>query len=403
MASNEILTTSVILPKVLAEFSNKLHLLATANRATEQDFTQRAYRFGDTINLRQRNRSIDQNGQILSPQGITELPEPLTISYWPGRYIEFTSFDLSLKVDQFFERYMQPHVNSLANQCERLIAQGAALQLSNFVGSSSTPLNTFAAVDAARVRMLQRGVIDGYDAMMIMNPVDGGALRAALQNSFNVPLNTEISQHGALGRLGAFDIYDSQNLATQVAGSPGAGPITTTAIVASGNVIPMTGFPNSTLVFRAGDVFSVAGVKKINYGNNSSYGVDMSFVVLSDVTSTNTGTANVPVSPTIISDPANQMRNVSNPIPSGAVVTTIGSHNVNIAYTKNSLDIAMPKLDRLMVTDSSVQSDPDLHIALRLSIQGDIKSSVNGYRLDTLLGFRWHDYYTERVLSAASV
>lgn len=397
--SNEILTTDIILNKVLAEYSNYIPLLTTANRAVETDFTQSAYKFGDTVNLRRRNRSIYQSGQVLTAQAITEQAEPLTIAYWPGRFIEFTSFDLTLKVDQFYERYMQPHVISLANQCEQLIAQAAALQLYNFEGSTSSLLNSFASIDVADVRMTEMGVLDGYDPLMIISPKDSGALKAALYNSFNVTLNTEITQRSALGHLGSFDIFRSQNIAKQRAGSPGAGPITTTATVSSGNVIPMAGFPNNTLVFKAGDVFSVSDAQTINPLNYTSYGTNMQFVVLSDVTSSNTGTANVSVAPTIISDPSNQMMNISNPIPSGATVTTVASHNVNIAYTKMALDVAMPKLDRLMVNDSSVKTDPDLHISLRLSIQGDVRTSVNGYRLDCLLGARWHADYALRVLS----
>ena len=400
--ANEILTTDVVLNYTLAEFSNNIPFMATASRATEREFTQGAYKFGDTVNIRRFGRSIYQQGQVLAFQSYTEQSEPLTIAFWPGRLINFTSFDLTLKVDQFYDRVMRPHVISIANQCEQIIAQQAALQLYQFEGSAAAPLNSFRSVDVANARLNLMAVNEDYERMLAISEPDSFELKSALVNFFNPTLNENISQRSALGHLGSFDVFHSQNIAIQTAGSPGAGPITTTAVVSSGNVIPMTGLAASTVVFRAGDVFSIAGVEAINPITFSSYGRDMQFVVTSDVTSTGGGTANVPVSPTIISDPANSFRNVSNPIPSGAVVTPVGSHNVNVAYDKTSLDIAMPPLDRLVVPESSVMSDPQLHVYLRLSIAGDVPTSVNAYRLDCLLGVKWHPEYAVRLLSRPS-
>ena len=75
----------------------------------------------------------------------------------------------------------------------------------------------------------------------------------------------------------------------------------------------------TTLVLKAGDVFSIAGVESVNPLNFQASGNDMQFVVTADVTSDGAGAATVPINPTIISDTSNPRRNVSVPVPNAEI------------------------------------------------------------------------------------
>lgn len=396
--ANTILTTDLISNYTLAKFVNENPFVHTASRATESDFQMSTYKIGDTVNIRRQNRFLVGDGQVATKQSYVETTEQLTIDHQFHVLIEFASKDLTLSLDRFGERFVDPAVRHIINKMEVEIARQAALRLNFFEGTAGTPISSFGAVDAAMAKLLEMAVPLDQNAYCALGVRDGASLKNALANFFNPTLNEDITQYSALGRLSVFDMFQSQNIIRQTAGTPGAGPITVSANVTSGNVIPMAGLTAGTTVFKAGDIFSIAGVESINPLSYQATGQDMQFVVTQDIVSTAAGTANVFVSPSIISDAGNPQRNVSTVIASGSVVTPVASHNVNIAYIKQGLDLVCPPLDNVVI-DSSVKTDPDTKVSIRLAKQGDIYNDVCAYRLDVLCGFLWHPQYAIRLIS----
>ena len=396
--ANTILTTDLISNYTLAKFVNVNPFVHTASRAVESDFQMTSYKIGETVNIRRQNRFIVGDGQVATGQSYVETTEALTINHQFHTLINFNSKDLTLSLDRFGERYVDPAIRSIVSKMEVAIAQQAATLLNFYEGTAGTPINSFGSVDSAMAKLTEMAVPLDQDAYCALSVRDGASLKNALANFFNPTLNEEITQYSALGRLSVFDMFQSPNIYRQVSGTPGAGPITVSSTVTSGNIIPMTGLTASTTVFNRGDIFSVADVFNINPLNYQATTQNMQFVVTADVVSTGGGTANVPVAPAIISDLGNPQRNVSNAIASGSVVTPVGSHNVNVAYIKRGLDLVCPPLDNV-VTDSSVKTDPDTNVSIRLARQGDIYNDVCAFRLDVLTGFLWHPQYAIRLIS----
>lgn len=398
--SNTFLTTDLISNYTLLRFVNENPFLRTGSRNVQSDFQMSGYKIGDTVNIRKRNRFLGGDGQVAQAQQVQEQSEVLTINHQFWTTMEYTSKDLTLAIDDFDERYIGPMIDRITTQMEFAIASQASLNLNFFVGTAGTPLNSFASVDAANVKMRTMAVPQmGKDSYVATTNADAGSLRSALANFFNPTFNEDITQRAALGRLGVFDMFESQNINRQVAGSPGAGPITTTADVASGSSIPMTGFTINTIVAQPGDLFSVAGVQDINPLNYQASGYNMQFVVTAQATSDGSGNATIQVAPAIISDPGNANRNVSNVIASGSVVTFVPSHNDNLAYISKGLDIVCPPLQQLDVPYSTIKTDKELNVSIRLSKQGDILNDTNVMRLDVLCGFLWHPQYALRLIS----
>jgi hypothetical protein len=398
--ANNFLTTDLISNYTLAEFVNNNPFLQTASRNVQADFQMADYRIGDTVNIRRVNRFLVGDGQVGQVQDVLEQSEQLTINHQYNVLIQYSSKDLTLAIDDFNERYIQPAVLHMINKMEFDIAIQAARNLNFFEGTAGTPINSFGALDAANSKLMEMGVpMLGTDSYCALSVRDGGALKNSLANFFNPILNENITQNSVLGRLSVFDMFQSQNIFRQISGTPGAGPITTTAIVTSGNSIPMTGFTPATLVAKVGDIFHVAGVQDINPLSYQPSGNQMQFVVTADAISTGGGAATIFVNPTIISDPGNPNRNVSNAIPSGSVVTFIGSHTVNAAYISRGLDIVCPPLQQLDVPFSKVLTDKKMNVSVRLSKQGDIINDINILRLDVLCGFLWHPQYAIRLIS----
>lgn len=398
--ANTFLTTDLISNYTLLEFVNETPFLRTASRATQADFQMASYKIGDTVNIRRRNRFFANDGQVGTVQQVQEQSEVLTINHQYNAIMQYTSKDLTLSIDDFSDRYIRPAIQAIINQMEFDIAAQAAQNLNFYVGTAGSPLASFGAVDAANAKMRSMGVpMMGKDSYCATSLQDAASLRNALANFFNPTLNEDITQYAALGRLGVFDMFESQNIYRQVAGAPGAGPITVSADVTSGSTIPMTGFTALTVVANVGDIFSVAGVQDINPLNYQPTGYNMQFVVTAQATSDGSGDADIEVAPVIISDPGNQNRNVSNAIASGSVVTFVTNHNVNLAYIGQGLDIVCPPLQPLDVPYSTTKTDKELNVSIRLSKQGDILNDTNIMRLDVLCGFLWHPQYAIRLIS----
>jgi hypothetical protein len=125
----------------------------------------------------------------------------------------------------------------------------------------------------------------------------------------------------------------------------------------------------------------------------------MQFVVTANASSDGSGNLTVSVNPTIISDTGSPLQNVSNAIPDDAVVTMVGTYNVNVAYPSRGLDIVCPPLYKLQVPYSSVAIDPETGLSLAVTQTGDILGYQNLMRLDILCGFKWHPQYSVKLLS----
>lgn len=398
--ANKFLTTDLISIYTLAKFVNETPFLQTSSRNVEADFDMASYKIGDTVNIRRRNRFKTGDGQVTTPQSVQEQSEALVINHQYNVSMNYTMKDLTLSIDDFGERYVEPAIESMVNQMEFDIATQASRDLNFYVGTAGVPLSSFASVDAANRKMRSLGIPKmGRESYCATSLTDAASLRSSLANFFNPTLNETITQRAALGRLGVFDMFESQNIYTQIAGTPGAGPITVVSEVSSGNSIAMTGFTPSTLVAKIGDIFEVEDVYSINPLNYQSTGDFMQFVVTAPATSDGAGNATIFVNPTIISDSGNQNQNVSNPIPASAAVNFVASHTLNLAYIDSGLDLVCPPPEPLDLPFNKRETDKDMNVSILLSKQGDIINGVNIMRLDILCGFKWHPEYAIRLIS----
>jgi hypothetical protein len=409
--ANNISVTDLVSNIALAKFINNNSMLMTANRGYEGDFKMASYKIGDTLNIRQQNHYIVGDGRIGAVQDINEETEPLTIDHQYHTLISYSSKELTLDIDngleRFAERYIDPAIQEIVHQMEVQIGLDAVNQLNFLTGSAGSPISSFSAVDLTGAKMLEQAMPMKPNAYMNLSVRDGSALKASLQNNFNETLNQDISFYSKLGRLSYFDMFQNQAIARHTTGTFDGSPDVDGA-VASGNTVVLKGAtPSQTGVFKQGDVVSFSGVYSVNPVGRANTGQLMQFLVTADANSTGGGAVTLTLSPSIISDPANSRRNVSNAIADNATVTLAGvtspgtpvTYNVNTAYCSRGLDIVVPPLERLDVVESFVKTDPDTNVSIRVSKQGDILNDVNVLRLDVLCGFKWHNQYAVKLIS----
>jgi len=402
--ANQFITTQLVSNTALAMFANNAPFVMTGSRIYQDDFQNSGYKIGDTLQVRRQNNFIIGDGSTAVPQDIIETVENITVAHQYHALIAYTVQDLSLRIEDFSRMFIQPAIQNIVTQMERDLSVSAELALNFYSGAAGTPINSFGAVDLAGAKLLEQGVNISSDAYLAMTVRDGSSLKQGLQNNFTPVFNEEIVRQSAIGHLSYFDIFQSQNIARHVAG---AGPtlhpgdtLTVNGAVGSGNTIILAGATASvTNYFLPGDLITIAGVQSVNPLSRASTGQDMQFVITAAANSSGGGAVTITVSPVIISSTSSPLQNVSNPIPSGAVVTVVPSYNVNVAYPSRGLDIVCPPLYKLQVPYSSVAIDPETGLSLAVTQTGDILGYQNLMRLDILCGFQWHPQYAVKLLS----
>lgn len=401
---NQFINTQLVSNTALAMFENNAPFVMTASRMYNQDFTSSGYKIGDILQIRRQNNFIVGDGSVAVPQNIIESVETIEVAHQYHELITYTIKDLSLKIDDFSRIFIQPAIQAIISRMESDICAAAEQELYYYTGTAGTPINSFSTVDLAGAKLLEQGVNISSDAYMAMTVRDGSSLKSSLLNQFTPMFNEEIVRQSAIGHLSYFDIFQSQNIVQHVAG---AGPtlnsgdtLTVNGAVSSGNVIVLAGATVSvTNYFLPGDLISIAGVSSVNPISLNSTGQNMQFVVIAPASSTAGGAVTIQVSPSIISSFSSPLRNVSNPIPNGAVVSVVPNYNVNVAYPSRGLDIVCPPLYKLQVPDASVAVDPETGLSLAVTQLGNILEYQNYMRLDLLCGFKWHPQYAVKVLS----
>lgn len=408
--ANTITINEIIANMALAEFQNNNSFVMTANRGYERDFPMPGYKQGDTINIRKQNFANVNDGRITTTDDIDEETETLVIEHQYNSSIEVSARELTLDLDTngdyFNERYIRPRIQRIVKQMNTQVALDAIPQLHFATGVAGTPLNTFAAIDQAGVKLLEQAV-ELDEAYFAISLRDGSALKSSLQNSFNDTLNDDISFKSQLGHLSYFDMFQDQSIRRHTTGSQ-AGTILVNGAVASGNTIVMDGAtPAATNVFRRGDVVTFVGVNSVNPVDKSDTGQLMQFVVQADADESGAGAVTITVLPAIDSDVASTRRNVTNAIPNDAPVSILGvtapgtpvTYNVNIAYPKRGLDLVVPPLEVIDIQRQYTATDKNTNISVRVGFQGDIINDVNVMRVDVLCGWKWHGDYCTKVIS----
>jgi len=401
---NQFITTQLVSNTALAMFANNSPMVMTASRIYQDDFQSSGYKIGDTLQVRRQNNFVIGDGSTATPQNIIETVENITVAHQYHALIAYTVQDLTLRIEDFSRMFIQPAIQNIISQMERDLGAAAEQSLYFFTGTAGTPINSFQTVDLAGAKLLEQGVNISSDAYIAMTVRDGSALKSALLNNFTPVFNENIVRQSAIGHMSYFDMFQSQNIVTHVAGN---GPtlhsgdtLTVNGAVSSGNTIVLAGGSFTvTNYFLPGDIISIAGVHSVNPLSRQSTGQNMQFVITSAANSDGAGAITITVAPSIISSSSSPLQNVDAPIPNGAAVTVVPSYHVNVAYPSRGLDIVCPPLYKLQVPYSSIAVDPETGLSMAVTQTGDILGYQNLMRLDLLCGFQWHPQYAVKLLS----
>jgi len=389
--------TSLVTRLMLKAFMNSLQMGAKVDRQLDSQFRK----VGDTINVRRPVMFTATDGAtISSAEDIEERTAAVQLSERKKVNFEITSQDLTLSVEDFTARYVNPAAAELAQQVESSIAD-AYKQIGNFVGTPGTAPSTFLEVGAAAKVLTKLGVPMDSRWCAFYDEDASLALADGLKAVFPSQIATKAIEEASIGRYSKFELYENQSLKLHTVGVATGTPLIdgaaqNTTYAASGDAwtqsLVTDGWTNSTAdILLAGDVITIAGVNSVNRKTRVDTGDLQTFVVTADAASgATTGPSTLTISPPIITSGPYQTCAAA-PADGAAIVVKTGaggaSHKQNMAWHENAITLAMAPLD--LPTDGATASRESFgNVSIRAVRQYDIINDKTIYRFDILYGVK---------------
>lgn len=381
--ANSILTPTAVTRKALQILHGKLVLAKRVNRQYDSRFAKTGAKIGDSLTIRLPNQYTVRTGKNLNAQDTSENSEVLQVATQAGVDTVFSTAELTMSIDDFAERILEPGMAVLAANIEDTIA-ARYVDVANVVGTAGTTpasmltiLNAGAKLDNFLVpRDGKRTVALSPDAMAAM--VD--AYKGLFQNDSKVSdqYDTGLISDMASGfKWGMCPVINSHtNSAGTVTG------ITVNDTVADGDdTVTVT---TTTTAFAAGTVVTFAGCYAVNPETKAAYPFLRQFVVTSATATVLT------VSPTIRTTGARQNCSAV-PTNSGAV-TVVGaastSYPQHLAFHRDWLALATADLEDVSKYGAWGAREVYDGISMRIARQYDINSDNIPCRIDVLFGVK---------------
>lgn len=378
--ANSILTPTAVTREALRIAHEKLTFVGTINRQYDDSFAKSGARIGDSLKIRLPNKYTVRTGKTLNAQDTTEESVTLTVASQVGVDMNFSSAELTMELDDFSKRILEPAISQLASHIEYDVLTSLTKKVYNQVGSAGTTPATLAVIGDARAVLNQ--CLAPKDMRSIQ--MDSVAM-AALVNAFSTLQNPAASVsrqylEGFVKNAVGFDWYENERILTHVNGSDVSCTINTDTLANGDTTVAVTGLSAAPTV---GSVFTFAtgGVYAVHPETKQTQGRLQQFVVVSATTS------EVTFSPAIYSSGPKQ--NVAAMPSTTSALTWVGNASAaleqHIAYHKDAFAFATADLVMPEGVHFAAQENFE-GISMRIVRNYDINNDNFPCRLDVLYG-----------------
>lgn len=379
--ANTLLTPTAVTRKALRILHQKCRFIGGVNRQYDDSFAKSGAKIGDSLKIRLPNQYVVRSGPTLSTQDTTETSTTLQIATQKGVDLNFTSVDLTLSLDDFSERILEPAcaVLAAAMEADALNMRKDVYQQVNNAGSAAT----FAKLLAGRKLMVDSLTPQDDNWTALINTQDNVDMVDALKGLFHD--STAVKQQyrdGMMGRTAGYDFFEHTMLGKQLRGA-GNGSYLSNGATQTGATI---GVDTGTGAINAGEIVTFAGVYSVHPETKVSTGVLQQFVVTADYAG---GNGNLSIAPDIVASGATQ--NVSNSIADNSAMTIAGTastpYGQSLLFHKDAFCFATADLVMPQGVDFSARENYD-GISIRIVRQYDINNDKFPCRLDVLYGYK---------------
>lgn len=401
--ADTIITHSVIAQRALFDLTNELTFASNVFKGYRDEFKSIGrYKVGSSVTIHLPNRFRDQAGPTISLGDTLELSKTVTIDVHRIVPLDFTAQQLTLDIEDFSRKYVNPACETLANKVDSL-GCSEYVNVYNSVGTPGTTPATFGVLADAALRMDEEAV-PRKDRVAVLSPKAHWSMAdGELKSVFNQAMVETLIRKGFLGKFALMDFFMDQNITNHTTGTDAANASiqVKTQPAEEATAIALKGLTSSTGTIVAGDVFTIATVAGVNPVSGQAWEGNTlrQFVATATATADGSGDATVSVAPSIISSAAG-----AGPLPYQTIndlpavndaVTVLGSASTaypqNLLYHPDCFALTMVPFDTPDSAGKSVKwavaTDEQLGLAITFASAFDITNYKEIYRLDILFGW----------------
>ena len=404
MATNTVLTPTMITREALRVLHQQCNFVGNVNRQYDDRFAQTGAKIGTSLNVRMPSKYTVRTGATLSAQDHTERSTPLTVNSQYGVDVSFTSVELTMELDDFSDRIIKPAMAQLAAKIEGDCFSDAYKLVANYTNATTDGLMTYKRFQQGGANITEE-LAPLSDRTTVMSPASKVEFMDAVKGLFQAQDNIRKQyREGMMGRTGGFDVFENTLLPSHTTGTLAGSVITDGTALGTGTTTQNTWVSQTVMAVSnatsgttllAGDIITFSGIYAVHPETKVSTGKLRRFVVQSDVTLTTlANTYNVTVKPGVIYGSGNAYQNCTLSGVSdtdGLTVSRIGAANSafgqDLQFHRDAFVFATADLEDVSQYGAWGARQSMDGISMRIARQYDINNDAVPARIDVLFGF----------------
>ena len=384
--ANTILTVDQITRRALLILHQDLVFVGSINRQYDDSFANEGAKIGDNLRIRLPNQYTTRTGAAINVQDVVERKVDLTVATQKGVDTTFSTKDLTMDIDDFAERILEPAMAVLAATIEADALQTMTKQVFNLIDNNGNAITLLNILNGRKKLNENLAPLDNTRTALL-SQAHSVALVDAIKALFNDQATVGRQyKEGMMGRTAGFNFFESNHVVDHTTGTGAEGDTTynVNGTTESGAAITVDG---GTTTFLVGDIITFAGSNAVDAETKVDLGFLQQFVITADSGASATSLA---IDPAITLTGGNQ--NVSALPTDNGAVSKIGAGNVEKlngslfyhrdAFTFATADLLMP--DGVHFASRQVFDG----ISMRIVRAYDINNDTIPARIDVLYGFK---------------
>lgn len=386
--ANSILTPTQVTREALRILHGNLAFIKGINKEYDDSFAKKGAKIGDTLKIRKPNKYTVRTGKAINTQDTEESSVSLTVATQKGVDVNFSSAELTMSLDDFSKRILQPAMSVLAARLD-YDALDMTLDVFNLVGTAGTTPATYQVWGDAGAKMDLFLAPRDNSRMIVAEPMAINRTVDGLKGLFHAGDELEDQyRNGVMMKAAGFKWAMDQNIRRITTGTRSGTILVNGAVSTQGSTtIAIDGLAGATDTVKEGEVFTVASVNVVNAETKQSTGQLQQFVVTADATAA-ANAVSLSVSPAMYTTGAQQ--NIDAFPADNAAVTFVGSsatsYPQNLAFHRDAFTFASADLEMPNGVDFAAREVQD-GISMRIVRAYDINNDNFPCRMDVLFGY----------------
>ena len=392
--ANSILTPTAVTREALRILHQKLNFIGSINRQYDDSFAKSGAKIGNSLKIRLPNEYTVRTGKTLDVQDTSEISETLTVATQKGVDVNFSSEELTMDLDDFSKRVLDPAMSVLAATMES-DAMSMYKDVYNEISDVGATVTTADILNCGKLLTDSLAPVSGRT--LNLNTQDNVDLVDALKGLFNDPAKLSKNyREGMVANnfLGFESVMQNTLWPQHTTGTDdGTGDylVNDTGTIAEGSTSLTIDTGAGT--WKQGDIFTLASVYDVHPETKATRTRLKRFVVTADAAANATS---ISFSPALYSTGGRQ--NVSAMPANNAALTKVESdgstaigasadYGVSMGYHRDAFAFATADLVMPKGVDFSAREVLD-GISMRIVRDYDINNDNLPCRIDVLYGYK---------------